>query len=148
MKTGITICLVLMLGINVATATITSVQIIPAEPTLTDSISILVNGIEGSSPVQIMNTQFSVNGNSLALDIYLDLGFAFVLTPWSHTEVIGTLPTGDYNLTVRRLLPSYYPPDTIVSSYSTSFEVVPEPCTVVFLGFGLPLLKAFSKRKS
>ncbi len=97
--------------------------------------------MEGSGGVTITNTDFSVNGNSLTLDIYLDLGFATVVTPWSYSKLIGTLPADTYNLTVWRFLPSYYPPNIIVSSYSTSFEVVPEPATLLLLVFGVAICK-------
>jgi hypothetical protein len=123
-----------------ANATINDVSISPTTPTSLDSITILVSGEEGTYPAEITNTDFFVNGNSLTLDIYLYIGPFDAVSFWSCTEIIGTLPADTYNLTVWRFLPSYYPPSTI-SSYSTSFEVVPEPATLLLMVSGLLLLR-------
>jgi hypothetical protein len=126
-----------------ADATITRVSISPDEPTLIDPITILVSGTEGS-PAQITNTDFLVNDNSLLLDIYLDLGIIPVVTSWTHSEPIGTLPGGVYNLTVQTLFPLLPP---LNDNYSMSFEVVPEPGTLGFLAAGLLVFRVFLKRK-
>ena len=137
---------IILLGIDVANATITNVSILPNAPTSIEPITIIVNGIEGGGGVQITNTDFFVNGNSLTLDIYLDIGIAQVVTPWSHNELIGTLPVGTYDITVRGFLPSYYPPP-LYDSYSMSFEVTPEPSTLAIFGFALPIFRYFTRRK-
>ncbi|MGB8226316.1 MAG: PEP-CTERM sorting domain-containing protein [Sedimentisphaerales bacterium] len=111
-----------------ADATITDVNIIPSTPTLLDPITILVSGREGCGPVQIINTDFLVNDNTLLLDISLRVGFLTVVTPWSHSEEIGTLSQGLYNINVRTLQEGI-----ITSTYSTSFEVTPEPATSTLL---------------
>jgi len=111
-----------------------------------EPITILVSGVEGSGGVQIISTHFSAIDNSLLFDIHLDLGICLWVTPWSYSEVIGTLSAGTYNLTVRRFLPDYYPPP-IVNSYEMSFTVVPEPVTIALLAVGLPIIRVFTRRK-
>jgi hypothetical protein len=130
-----------------AKASIVNVSISPITPTFTDPITILIDGMEGSGGVQITNTDFIINGNSISLDIYINRGIVQVVTPWSHSELIGTLPADTYNLTVRRFLPPYYPPDIIVSSYSISFEVTPEPSILAIFGVALPIFRIFSRKK-
>jgi len=125
-------------------AGITEVSILPPTPTVIDPITISVSGIEGS-PAQVTNTDFFVNDNSLLLDIYLSLGITPVVTPWTYSESIGTLPTGVYDLTVRTfipLLPSFN------DNYYVSFEVVPEPGTFSIFTFALPFLRVFTRRKT
>jgi hypothetical protein len=112
-------------------ATITDVSIVPSLPTPLDVISIDISGVESTGPVFITDTDFRQDGTLLELDIFLDVGFAAVVTPWSHTENIGTLSAGLYDLTVRTV------EDSVVSdTYSTSFEVVPEPATLILLALG------------
>jgi hypothetical protein len=125
-----------------ANATITNVSISPAMPTLIDPITILISGIEGSGMVQIADTNFIVNGNILSLDVYLNVGHLDMMTPWTHSEEIGLLPFGVYDLNVRTLRQS-----VVNSTYSTSFEVVPEPATFVFLVIGLPIFRGFLRKK-
>jgi len=112
-------------------ATITDVSIVPSLPTSLDVISIDISGVEGTGPVFVTDTDFSQDGTSLELDIFLDVGFLMVVTPWSNTENIGTLPIGFYDLTVRTWEESIE-----TDTYSISFEVVPEPTTVVLFGLG------------
>jgi hypothetical protein len=144
---GLIILVILLILASQASAEtgITNVSISPASPGVTDQISILVSGLEGSGGVLITDTDFSVIGNTLSLDIYLYLGPSDVGTPWSYTETVGTLSEGTYNLTVQRFLPSYYPPP-IVDSYSMSFGVTPEPATIVLLGVGAILARKKSVR--
>jgi len=126
-----------------AHATITDVNILPSIPAVTDPITILVSGIEGSR-VQITTTDFSVNDYSLVLDIYLDIGVNPVVLPWTHSEDIGILPAGIYNLDVYTFFPLLPP---LNDNYSTSFEVVPEPGTLILLATGISIFRAFSRGK-
>jgi len=126
-----------------AHATITDVNILPTIPALTDPITIIVSGVEGS-PAQITNTDFWVNDNSLSLDIYLDIGIIPVVTPWTHSEYIGTLPAGVYDLSVQTFVPML---PSLNDDYFRSFEVVPEPSTLTILGFALMISRVFTKRK-
>lgn len=124
-----------------ARATITDVSISPAVPTSLDPITILVSGVQGY-PSEIINTDFVVDGNSLSLDITLLLGITPVVTPWTHSEPIGTLTTGTYNLTVRLL--DYY--GTPQNTYIIDFEVIPEPGTFAILVLALPIFRVFTKK--
>ena len=112
-------------------ATITDVSIVPSLPTPLDVIFINVLGEENTGDVFIVDTDFRQDGMSLELDISLDVGPFTVVTPWSHTENIGTLSIGFYDLTVRTWEESIE-----TDTYSTSFEVVPEPATILLFTLG------------
>jgi len=122
---------------NSAKAVITDVEITPAEPTMEDIISIVTSGVEGAGAVFVTDTDFRTDGTSLELDIFLDVGVFPALTPWSHSEYIGTLREGMYDLTVR----TWELPD-ITDTYSITFDVVPEPTTVLLLAMGILGIRA------
>ncbi len=121
---------------------ITNVSVSPPTPTLIDPITLSISGVEPYGAVEITNTDFSINGYVLQLDITLNVGHFSVVTPWSHSEPIGALPSGFYDLTVKTIQQ-----DVVTDVYSTSFEVVPEPSTIALLGLGLPFLRVFSARR-
>lgn len=125
-------------------ATITDVSIVPSLPTPMDVIFINVLGQESSGPVFIEDTDFRQDGMSLELDISLDVGPFLVITPWSHTENIGTLPAGVYDLTVNTIVE--LEPFRNDTSFTT-FEVVPEPGTLVLFGLGGLIMKNFINQK-
>lgn len=113
-------------------AMITKVHILPNEPTISDLITIDVYGVERQGPVYIDSYNYEAQGNILQLDIFLRLGFFDVMTGWSYRKDIGTLPLGTYNLTVRTF------ESTInTDTYLTTFEVVPEPSTILLLALGI-----------
>ena len=117
-----------------------SVDILPEAPTIHDSIDIISSAIAGSGPVAVENTLFQYDGTNLTLDLYLNVGMFTVMTPWSYTETIGTLPAGTYDLTVT----AYYDYSGFIDSedYFTSFEVViPEPASLLLLAFGGVLIR-------
>ena len=122
--------------ISFSNAGIISVSIVPAEPTINDSLTILTEGYELVGPIAINNSVLTIEDSSLALDLYLDLGVLQVETPWDHEESIGYLPWGTYDLTVNAI----YAPD-VTDTFTTSFEVVPEPTTLLLLLCGIPLLR-------
>jgi len=123
-------------------AEITDVFIFPEEPMVIDPITIFVSGVESES-VTIDNSDFQINGTSLVLDIYFHSGFLPVVTPWSHSEDIGLLGAGIYELTSNTIFESA---PHLNDSYYTTFEVVPEPSTVVLLGIGFVYIRQ-NKRK-
>jgi hypothetical protein len=95
----------------------------PNQPTNSDSITIVVSGVKGKGPVSITDSNFQINGTSLELDIFLHVGFLTAITPWSHSEIIGSLPAGSYDLIVNA---HYSGSSTGTETYSTSFMVMIE----------------------
>jgi len=120
-------------------ASITDVVIQPATPTLNDDISLLIDGVE-SGGVAIVGYSFTIDGASIELDIDFQETVLTVVTPWSHSENIGLLPIGTYDITVNALF-NFNP--SLNDTYLTSFEVVPEPTTLALLGLG----GLFSRRR-
>jgi len=59
---------------------------------------------------------------SVQLDLFFGVGYSTAVGDWSHSEEIGTLPAGTYNLTVRTFEPIY----GLNHTYTISFTVVPE----------------------
>ena len=140
MRTKILISvIVLLIGIFVlpAQASITSVAVQPEIPTINDDISLLISGVESGS-MEIVDTSLIINEMLLELDIYIRYGMLPVVTPWSHSENIGMLPIGTYDLTVSMFVESR--PD-LDDTFTTSFEVVPEPGTMILLGLGGLLIR-------
>jgi len=133
---------IIMIFSTITQAKITSVSISPDSPTSEDIITILVSGIEGSGEVLITDTSFNIDGNTLSLNVYLYAGYLAVMTPWNLSEQIDSLPIGVYDLDVQTIRQGI-----VTSTYSLSFEVVPEPTTFALFTIGLPIFRIFSKRK-
>ena len=129
-------CVILVFLTHSAKASITDVDIFPEAPTAIDLITISVSGVEGSGDVLITDSDFNIQGTVLELDIFLEVGAFPVITPWSHSEDVGPLPAGMYDLTVRTLELA-----EVTDTYSMPFEVVPEPATVLLLAVGALLAK-------
>jgi len=126
-------------GFSVQEGWALTVDILPGTPTIYDPINIISSGFAGAGPVDVENTLFQINEINLTLDVYLNVGYLTVITPWSYTEDIGALPAGTYNLTVT----AYYDYSGFTASEEsyTSFEVIiPEPASLLLLGFGGMLL--------
>ena len=122
-----------------AQAVITDVFIFPEEPMVIDPITIITSGVEGSGGVVITSSSFLIDGTSLELDIFLDVGVYTVITPWSHSEDIGALLMGTYDLTVNTIVELQ---PVLNDTFFKSFEVVPEPATLLLLGAGSLVLRA------
>jgi hypothetical protein len=101
---------------------ITDAYIEPNQPTDIEVITIVVSGVEGSGPVLITDSDFQVKGNSLELNIFLLVGYYGMITQWSHSDIIGSLPADEYNLTVNAYYSGAY---TGTDTYLISFTVVP-----------------------
>ena len=114
-------------------AGITEVYIIPDSPTVSDDITIFVDGIESNGPVEIFNTEFSQTGYDLNYNLFLTVGFLTQITPWDNSENIGSLSPGIYELSVNTYVTSH---PEYNDTYSFSFEVVPEPASLLFLMTG------------
>ena len=119
--------------ISILLSGIDNVYITPSEPMFTDPITIHSSGGASRGPVSITNTDFTIDGSCLELDIHLYLG-PFI-SYWSHSEDIGILPIGTYDLTVRT-----YESLNLTDTYPTTFEVIPEPVSMVFLMSGVSFL--------
>ena len=131
--------IVLLISAVTTQAEITDVFIFPEEPIEIDPITISVFGVEPYN-ISITDTIFTVNETFLDLDIYFELGNLTVVTPWSHSEDIGFLGVGIYELTVNtinELEPEFN------DSYYTTFEVTPEPATILLFGLGAIVFRTF-----
>jgi len=114
-------------------ASITDITIQPLAPTFNDDISVLVSGEENFN-VSVSESFLIIDGTLLELDIHLQEGMMPVVTQWSHTEGVGILPVGTYNLTVNTWIATS---PAFNDTYYTSFEVVPEPATALLFSLGL-----------
>jgi len=123
---------------------IEDVDITPQVPTMLDIINIDVLGGASCSGSQVEYSEFSRNGTSLQLDLFVDVGILTIPSTWSHLKQVGPFDAESYSLTVRAF---EYQDGTLKDTYTVDFPVVPEPCTLVFLTIGLPVLRAFSRRK-
>ena len=130
---------VLLMGVFVLPlqAYITDVTIQPEAPTTTDFLSVLVSGEENFN-ISVSDYFLTIDETLLELDIHLQEGMMPVVTPWSHTEGVGILPVGTYDLTVNTWIASS---PTFNDTYYTSFEVVPEPTTLLLISTGILCLR-------
>ena len=129
---------IMLFSANLAKAVITDVYILPELPKLDDAITISVSGVEPYGGVRITDSIFNIDGTSLGFDLYLTLGVAPVITPWSYSEDIGSLPMGTYELTVNTIFESE---PFLNDTFFTAFEVIPEPSTFLFLTLGTVALR-------
>jgi len=143
---AVMVCWIFVYMADLAEGTITDVSITPQQPMLEDAITIVTFGVESYGGVEIIDSDFQMEGTSLELDIFINVGLLDELTPWSHSEIIGTLPANSYDLTVT--LDAYYGSHTEIDTYSTSFTVVPEPATVLLLVMGTVWVRAKHRDKS
>ncbi len=135
MKTRLLLMIGLCLAMSTMTAQagITDVFIFPEEPIVINPITIFVSGVESGGGVTIDNSDFQIDGTSLTLDIYIDIGLLTVVTPWSHSEDIGLLGAGIYELTANTFFEQV---PFFNDSYYTTFEVTPEPSTLILFALG------------
>ena len=114
--------------IPVQATSIGDVLIEPENPTSLDMITIVSSGMANRGGFCIDQIAFVRDG--YLLELFLNFDFAEIgtcaLTPWEHSEEIGSLLPGDYHLVVQttRGPPLYYD-----DMYVTDFTVVPEPAT-------------------
>ena len=135
------IMVVLLLGVvdtQAAIVSISDVQVDPEEPSLSDIITFDVFGGFSHAGVTFTESQFSTNAFSLELDLFFTEGFGpLIPTGWSHSEEIGTLSAGTYDLTTQaywRSSPGYE--YILHDTFPLEFEVVPEPATILLFSLG------------
>ena len=124
---------------------IENVEITPPEPTILDIINIDVLGSASGSGSQVEYSEFSQDGTSLQLDLFVDVGDLTVPSTWTHLEQLGPFDAESYSLTVRAC---EYHDGTYKDTYpAVEFTVVPEPTTIALLGLGLLIVRPLSRRK-
>ena len=140
MKAKFILATVLLMGVFIlpAQAGITGVIIQPPAPTVADNISFDIFGVEGSGGVTVTDATYTLDENLITLDLSLDVGPLLEITPWDYTYDIGLLSIGTYDLTVNSIVAV---DPTTNSTFTTSFEVVPEPTTFLLVGTGILYLR-------
>lgn len=112
---------------------INDVDITPQVPTMLDIINIDILGGAAHAGSQVEYREFSQNGTSLQLDLFVLVGPLTIPSSWSHLEQVGPFDAESYSLTVRAL---EYQDGTLKDTYTVDFTVVPEPATFVLFGLG------------
>ena len=119
---------------------IDSVDVVPSQPLDTDSITFDIFGWATRSGSWIDHEQFSQNGTSLQLDLYIDTGEGMDISNWTYSKLIQPLPPATYSLEVRAFDYWY---GTLDDTHTVDFTVTPEPGTLTIFGFALPFFRAF-----
>ena len=129
-----------------AAVTINNVQISPDNPSIYDIITIETDGSIPGGGIALDESVFTQDEYALQLDLYYTDTFGpHIPQPWFHDEEIGILSQGSYDLSVQVYWRVTATADYFLhDAYSTNFEVVPEPATLLLLLAGVPVLK---KRK-
>lgn len=129
---------IMIFSTSTATAIwIDSVDVIPEQPLEIDIITFNIFGTASGSPSQVAYDEFSQDGTSLQLDLYVDVGIFPAFSNWTYPKQVGTLNAAAYSLEVRAF-DNYY--GTLQDTYTVDFTVVPEPATIVLLSIGSLLL--------
>lgn len=139
MKTKIVKIMVLSIIMCFPTSTaaaiqIDSVDLAPEQPLEIDIITFNIFGTAGSSPSQVAYDEFSQEGTSLQLDLFVDVGGFPALSNWIYQKQAGTLNAGAYSLDVRAF-DNYY--GTLQDTYTVDFTVVPETSTGILMTIGV-----------
>jgi hypothetical protein len=123
---------------------INSVNVVPSQPSDTDSITFNIFGQAGRGDSWVDHEQFFQNGTSLQLDVYVDRGIFDIVSYWTYSKQIQPLTPATYSLEIRAF---DYGLGTLQDTHNVDFTVTPEPSTFAILGFGLPFFRAFLRRK-
>ena len=145
-KKAISFIIVLLL-VSQASATtvwIDNVVVIPEEPLDIEIITFDIAGRASSGGSHVEYDQFTQNGTSLQLDLYVDMGDTAVISDWTYSKDISPLSAETYTLKVQAF---DYQLGTLQDTYTVDFTVVPEPATFVLFGLGLLIVRPLSRRK-
>ncbi len=126
---------------NAVALWVDQVDVIPEMPSDTDIITFDIFGTASGDPSHVAYDEFSQDGTSLQLDLYVDVGLLTGFSNWTYQKQIQPLSPATYSLEVRTF-DNYH--GTPGSTLTVDFTVVPEPATLAFLGVGLCILRAFS----
>ena len=122
------------------TTWLNNVDVIPVQPLVTDIITFDISGQASCGGSYVEYDQFTKNGTSLQLDLYVNMGINFIVSDWDHSKQIQPLAANDYTLEVRAF---DYQLGTLQDTYNVDFTVTPEPTTFVLFGLGGLLTKNF-----
>ncbi len=117
------------------------VEVVPSQPTEDDIITFDIYGWASQEPSWVEYDEFSQNGSSLQLDLYVNTGDLYSYSDWTYSKQISTLPADTYTLEVNSF---DYDDGSLDDTYIVEFTVVPEPMSLVFLGVGVYLFRAVS----
>ena len=130
---------IMVFSTSTATALwIDDVNVIPEQPLEIDIITFNIFGTAGGSPSLVAYDEFSQDGTSLQLDLYVDVGFIPMISDWTYSKDISPLSAETYTLEVRAF-DNYS--GTLQDTYAVDFTVVPEPATFVLFGLGLLIVR-------
>ncbi len=121
---------------------INDVDVIPSQPLDIEVITFEIYGEAGHTPSWVEYDQFTQVETFLRLDMYVDTGHFAAISEWTYSKDISPLSADTYTLEVRAF---DYQLDTLQDTYTVDFTVVPEPATVLLLGFGGLLLRKHRK---
>lgn len=125
-------------SVTATTVGIVTVDMFPQEPLETDIITFDIFGQASSKPSQVTYDEFTQNGTSLQLDLYIEMGMLPAVSDWTYSKDISPLSAESYTLEVRAF-DNYS--GILQDTYNLDFTVVPEPATILILGFGAVLVK-------
>lgn len=120
-----------------------SVDIIPLQPTETDIITFDISGWAYQKPSWVEYDDYSQDGLSLQLDLYVDTGTSDAFSEWTYSKQISALPANTYTLELNAI---DYDGSVLRDTYLFEFTVVPEPASIAFLGLGFYILRRAPSR--
>jgi len=127
------------------------VDVYPENPTITDSVSIEAWTWFGKDAYDLVSATYSITDYAIDMEVIMeDIGFGPAsLIRDGGLVTLGTLPeglylvnAGMYMIPLGGSIPEFY------ESGSTSFNVVPEPATVLLLAIGIVGIRSNKRNKS
>jgi hypothetical protein len=117
------IAILYIVGGGIALAQIDSIQVSPAKPKVIDAITLTASG-EWPTSYSGVNATTNVSNFTISLDVTVTTPQVSlqVITPWSATASIGTLPRGTYTVNAR-VFNLFNGSISLVSQKISAFEV-------------------------